>query len=69
MLYALLTLVVSALILLLVIYLIKLVLDSLEVDPPMRKVILLLVAICAIIFIFSAFFGTPLYACHTLFCK
>jgi len=68
MLYALLTLVVSVLILLVVIYLIKLVMDSLEVDQPIRKVILLLVAIFAIVFLFSIFLGTPLNACRTLFC-
>ncbi len=69
MLYALLSFAVAILILLLIVYLIKLVLDYLELDPPIRKVAMVIVAIIAIIFLVATFASLPLATCKTLFCQ
>lgn len=69
MLYALLSFLIAALVLLVVIYVVKLVLDYLEIDKPIRQIVLLIIALFAIIFLLAAFSTLPLSTCKSLFCR
>jgi hypothetical protein len=69
MLYWLLSFVIVILVLAVAIYLVKLLLDFLELDAKLRQIFMVGVAIVAVIVLIIALSSFPITTCKSLFCR